>query len=135
MPNRERTHKLQLESVTLNFRLWDGAPAKKEGDGARYRESPEYSTGRPFATVEVHRLGTYIRTLNERTQIPPAIQRSITAAELTAIAADIEAAAYFVLRAGILDPVPNPPESEPEEGEEEEHRDGHWERRGVVVKV
>ena len=52
----ERTHKLVLESVTLNFRLWDGPPPAKDRPSW---DAPEWSTGRPFATVEVHQLGTH----------------------------------------------------------------------------
>lgn len=112
----ERTHKLVLESVTLNFRLWDGPPPAK--DRPRW-DAPEWSTGRPFATVEVHQLGTYIRTLNEARTIQGAIQRSLTIQELRAVTADIEKAVARVKAANLLDPNPNPLDAEAEHPDSE----------------
>lgn len=119
MPKQERTHKLQLESVTLNFRLWDGPPVKKDREPF-WHETPEYHTGRMFATVEVYRLGTYIRTLNETQGVPNAIKRSLTTQELRLILADIEEAVARVKQAGLPDPSPNPEAAEDEDNPEDQ---------------
>jgi hypothetical protein len=109
----QRTHKLQLESVTLNFRLWDGPPPSEAGP-PRYHETPEYTTGRYFAEVEVHRLGVWIRRLNERVSPGPGIQRSLTPSELRHVLDDIDAAVARVQRAGLPDENPNPADAEGE---------------------
>jgi hypothetical protein len=103
----QRTHKLQLDSVTLNFRLWDGPPSIEVHDPPRYHETPEYTCGRYFATVEVHRLGVWIRTLNEKADHGLGIARSLTPRELRQVVDDITAAVARVQRAGFLDEDPN----------------------------
>jgi hypothetical protein len=72
-----------------------------------YYETPEYTCGRSFATVEVHRLGVWIRTLNEKTDRGPGITRSLTTPELRQVLDDIDAAVARVQRAGFLDENPN----------------------------
>ena len=118
-----RTHKLQLDSVTLNFRLWDGPPAKEWHE--HYYETPEYTNGRYFAEVEVHRLGVWIRKLNEQTEHGRGIHRFLSPSELRRVLDDIDAAVDRVQRAGLPDPSPNADyhaaeaerEAEDEEGE------------------
>ena len=108
-----RTHKLQLDSVTLNFRLWDGPPPEAAGPPLYY-EMPEYTTGRFFATVEVHRLGVWIRTLNEQGPGGAGITRSLTSRELRQVLDDIDAAVARVQAAGLTDENPNPEDAEAE---------------------
>ena len=108
--NTQRTHKLHLESVTLNFRLWDGPPSIEVHDPPRYHETPEYTCGRSFATVDVHRLGVWIRTLNEKTDRGPGITRSLTPKELRYILDDIDAAVARVQHSGFPDEDPNSPD-------------------------
>ena len=117
---QSRTHKLQLDSVTLNFRLWDGPPSAPNS----VFDTPEYTNGRPFATVEVHRLGVWIRTLNER-NAGSHIHRSISPDELRYVLDDIDAAVARVQRAGLPDEYPNAAEVEAEsEAEEDEEVTG-----------
>ena len=120
-----RTHKLQLESVTLNFRLWDGPPSIEVHDPPRFYETPEYTNGRYFAEVEVHRtaLGVYIRKLNEQKDRGPGITRSLTPSELRHVLDDIDEAVARVQRAGFPDEGPNDAWEEAkaqQEAEEEE---------------
>jgi hypothetical protein len=117
----DRTHKLQLDSVTLNFRLWDGS-SDEESPGSY--DGPEYTTGRHFAEVEVHRLGVWIRTLNETPPSHSHIQRSLSPRELRNVLHDIDAAVVRVQQAGLLDYSPNQDEAEAEaELEGEEHHE------------
>ena len=109
-----RTHKLQLDSVTLNFRLWDGPPTIEVHDPPRYHETPEYTNGRYFAEVEVHRLGVWIRKLNEEVIRAPGIHRCITPMELRLILDDIDAAVARVQAAGFPDGNPNREDAEAE---------------------
>jgi hypothetical protein len=89
-----------------------------------YLDTPEYSNGRPFAEVEVHRLGVWVRTLNEAKE-GSHIQRSLTTHELRQVLDDIDAAVDRVQHAGLPDPSPNADyhaaeaeqEAEDEEGE------------------
>ena len=118
-----RTHKLQLESVTLNFRLWDGPPSIEAHEPPRFYDTPEYTNGRHFVQVEVHRVGVYIRALNEKADRGPAIQRSLSPRELRHILDDIDAAVARVQQAGFPDEDPSPEDAEAEaqlEAEEEE---------------
>ena len=108
MSSANRTHKLQLDSVTLNFRLWDGPPSIEVHDPPRYHETPEYTNGRYFAEVEVHRLGVWIRVLNEKTASSPGIHRSLSPRELRQVLDDIDAAVARVQAAGLPDVNPNP---------------------------
>ena len=101
-----RTHKLQLDSVTLNFRLWDGPPTIEVHDPPRYHETPEYTTGRPFAKVEVYSGGVYIRELNEKRD-SLGIWRSLSPGELRQVLDDIDAAVARVQAAGFPDHSPN----------------------------
>lgn len=102
-----RTHKLQLESVTLNFRLWDGPQSIEVHDPPRYYETPEYTCGRYFAEVEIHRLGVWIRKLNEESARNPGITRSLTPGELRQVLDDIDAAVARVQAAGFPEGSPN----------------------------
>lgn len=115
-----RTHKLQLESVTLNFRLWDGPPSIEVHDPPRFHETPEYSCGRMFAQVEVHRLGVYVRALNEKGDRGPGITRSLTPAELRHVIDDIDAAVARVQAAGFPDEWPNDAWEEGKQAAEED---------------
>ena len=117
-----RTHKLQLDSVTLNFRLWDGPPSIEGHDPRRFEDTPEYTNGRYFATVEVFRdpLGAYIRTLNEKSAGAPGIHRSLSPQELRAIANDIDDAVSRVQAAGFLEEWPNTAWEEAKQAAEQE---------------
>ena len=79
-----------------------------------YHETPEYTNGRHFAEVEVHRLGVWIRRLNERVTPGLGIQRSLTPSELRHVLDDIDAAVARVQRAGLPDENPNPEDAEGE---------------------
>ena len=122
MSTQLRTHKLQLESVTLNFRLWDGPPSIEVHAPPRYEDRPEYTNGRYFAKVEVHRspLGVYIRALNEKTDRGIGIHRSLSPGELRLVLDDIDAAVARVLAAGLPDAYPNLERAHDDEDDEEE---------------
>ena len=117
MSTQTRTHKLQLMSVTLNFRLWDG-PQPKERPS--YPDTPEYTNGRYFAEVEVYRspLGVYIRRLNEERPGSAQVKRALTPGELRQVLDDIDAAVARVLAAGLPDADPNPERADDEEEED-----------------